>query len=221
MYHWLFHLKPANSRDSKDVSNKTANGPFYFAAFTEWTSAELTVIVTSQPPREAGGTSTKVGSCVATCAPRTVGLFVWMRTTDQRTQWLSPSPGASESSGLWPSFEEQVSLSLSIQSHPAAHQLYNEEPARGISIHHHSLKPTDQIWHPQDTQSHITCTEQTKAPQPFNESSHLQSVIMQRTEPGSIKNGVEYENLLPQYYCLFIIHGKVNSQNSLFLNWQK
>lgn len=71
-------------------------------------------------------------------------------------------PGASESSGLWPSFEQQVSLSLSIQSHPAAHQLYKEEPARGISIHHHSLKLRDQIWHPQDTQStvssHITRT---------------------------------------------------------------
>lgn len=162
MYHWLFHLKPANTRDSKDVSNETANGPFYYAAFTEWTSAELTVIVTSQPPREAGGTSTKMGSPVAACAPRTVGLFVWMRATDQRTQWLSPSPGASESSGLWPSFEQQVSLSLSIQSHPAAHQLYKEEPARGISIHHHSLKLRDQIWHPQDTQStvssHITRT---------------------------------------------------------------
>lgn len=139
----------------------------YYAAFTEQTSAELTVIVTSQPPREAGGTNMKMESCVAACAPRTVGLFVWMRTTDQRTQWLSPSLGASESSGLWPSFEEQVSLSLSIQSHPAGHQLYNEEPARGISIHHHSLKLRDQIWHPQDTQStvssHITYPEQTKA----------------------------------------------------------
>lgn len=169
MYHWLFYLKPANTRDSKDVSNKTANWPFCLLCcfFTEWTSAELTVTVTSQPPREAGGTNTKMGSCVAACAPRTVGLFVWMRTTDQRTQWLSPSLGASEFSGLWPSFEEQVSLSLSIQSHPAAHQLYNEEPARGISIHHHSLKLRDQIWHPQDTQStvssHITYTEQTKA----------------------------------------------------------
>ena len=47
-----------------------------YAAFTERTSAELTVIVTSQPPREAGGTNMKMGSCVAACAPRTVGLFV-------------------------------------------------------------------------------------------------------------------------------------------------
>ena len=78
----------------------------------------------------------------------------------QVQRWGAPWPPVRQ--GLWPSFEQQVSLSLSIQSHPAAHQLYKEEPARGISIHHHSLKLRDQIWHPQDTQStvssHITRT---------------------------------------------------------------
>lgn len=52
-------------------------------------------------------------------------------------------------------------------------------------------------------------------------TSLRQSVFMRRMKPGSIRSWVEYENLSPQRYSLFIIHREENSQNSLFLNWQK
>lgn len=102
----------------------------YYAAFTEWTSAVTHCHCDLSIPQKQEAQTLKMGSCGA-CAPKDCGaLGCWMRL--QTRNEVTKSFPVSKSPGLWPSLNSLVSTP--IQSHPAAHQLYNEEWQRSQFI---------------------------------------------------------------------------------------
>lgn len=164
---------------------------------------------------EAVATNTRMGCHLAICAPGTAGLFLRMRLCIRGLPRSPPGKDLATEDRAHCLFQLGHMLELT--------NYIMRSQQQDFSIYHYSLKLRNQIWQSQNSQwSNPLTPTQYKAMHLnlFNYSSLLQSVLMQRMKPGSIKNWVEYENL-PQYYSLFIIHREGNSQNSLFLNWQK